>query len=175
MSFIFIVFVMVPLSVILLLISGMTEKKFFAQIAGFIWVTIISVSILSEIVGTIFSKKVLEKSDYYGEYIIDRDHFSGKQADWQYNNFRFEIKRNDSIYFFILDRNSIIKTYKGKISTKTRYKSARLKISMEQPTHHILSTSPTVYRDFWSFYLVFNSTKFNNMFFKKGKWKPLNN
>ena len=75
MSFLFIVFVIVPLSVILLLISGMTYKKFFAQIAGFIWITIISVVIFLEIVGPIFSKKVLEKSDYYGEYIIDRDYF----------------------------------------------------------------------------------------------------
>jgi hypothetical protein len=175
MYFIFIIFVIVPISIVLLLISGMTEKKFFAQIAAFIWVTIISTAILSEILSPLFSKKKLEKSDYYGEYIIDRDYFSGKQSDWQYNNFRFEIKKNDSIYFFITDKSSIIKTYKGKISTRNRYKSARLKITMEQPNHHILSTSPTVYRGYWSFYLVFNSAKFNNMFFKKGKWKALNN
>ena len=93
MSFIFIIFIIVPLSIVLLLISGMTEKKFFAQIAAFIWVTLISTAILSEISGPLFSKKVLEKSDYYGEYIIDRAYFSGKQADWQYNNFRFEIKK----------------------------------------------------------------------------------
>jgi hypothetical protein len=57
MYFIFIIFVIVPISIVLLLISGMTEKKFFAQIAAFIWVTIISTAILSEILSPLFSKK----------------------------------------------------------------------------------------------------------------------
>jgi hypothetical protein len=39
---------------------------------------------------------------------------------------------------------------------------------MEQPTHHIMTSNPTTYRSAWSFYLVFYSPKFNNVYFKKG-------
>ncbi|NRF37488.1 hypothetical protein [Pedobacter foliorum] len=46
---------------------------------------------------------------------------------------------------------------------------------MKLPTHHIMDGDPTIYRDTWSFYLVFNSPKFGNMFFKKGAWEPLDN
>lgn len=99
--------------------------------------------------------------------------FSGKQSDWQYNTFRFTIKKNDSIYFNITDKDKIIKTYKGKIDTNEIYESKRLIIKMEEPNHHILIENPTTYRQVWNFYLVFNSKKFNNVFFKKGNWKPL--
>ena len=115
----------------------------------------------------------MEKSDFYGEYIIDRDYFSGKQADWQYNNFRFEIKENDSIYFYITNGKLIKESYKGTISTVAPYQSARLKIRMDLPTHHVLNSNPTIYRESWGFYMVFNSPKFHNMYFRKGEWKEI--
>jgi len=46
---------------------------------------------------------------------------------------------------------------------------------MTQPTIHILASNPTTYRNAWNFYLVFNSPKFGNMFFKKGKWEEIEN
>jgi len=120
-----------------------------------------------------YSKKVLKKSDFYEEYIIDRDYFSGKQSDWQYNNFRFEIKGNDSIYFYVTDEQIINETYKGTISTLAPYKSARLVIEMEKPTNHVLTTNPTIYREVWDFFMVFNSPKFHSMYFRKGEWKEI--
>jgi hypothetical protein len=45
---------------------------------------------------------------------------------------------------------------------------------MEQPTHHIMTSNPTTYRGVWDFDLVFNSPAFDNMYFTKGKWKPIN-
>ncbi len=121
------------------------------------------------------AKTELEKKDYHGEYVINREYFKGQQTDWQYNHFRFEIKKNDSIYFYETENDNIVKTYKGKINTTDPniYKSVRLIIDMEKPTTHILTSNPTTYRSAWSFYLVFNSPKFNNMFFIKEKWKPL--
>ncbi|TAE89990.1 MAG: hypothetical protein EAY81_01375, partial [Bacteroidetes bacterium] len=121
------------------------------------------------------AKTELKKKDYYGQYIVNRNYFPGIQADWQYNHFRFEIKENDSIYFYLTDKEKILKTYVGTITTtyRSQYSSARLIINMEQPTHHILTSNPTTYRSTWSFYLVFDSPKFNNVFFKKGQWKPL--
>jgi len=129
--------------------------------------------LLMFVIGILSKKKVLKKSDFYGEYKIDRDYFSGEQADWQYNNFRFEIKENDSIYFYVTDREKINKIYKGTISTLVPSKSARLVIKMERRTHHILTTNPTLYREAWGFFMVFNSPKFNNMYFRKGKWKKI--
>ncbi|WP_188599604.1 hypothetical protein [Polaribacter pacificus] len=47
---------------------------------------------------------------------------------------------------------------------------------MDKPNHHITETNPTTYREpWWNFYLVFKSKKFNNMYFRKGKWKKINN
>ena len=118
-------------------------------------------------------KKVLTKSDFYGEYTIDRDYFSGPQADWQYNTFRFKIKPNDSIIFYVTDKQDVKRIYKGTISCEAPYTSARLAIHMESPTHHILSSHPTIYRGPRSFILVFHSPKFNNMYFRKNRWEPL--
>lgn len=129
---------------------------------------------LTKMLQALISKEILVKKDYCGQYIINRNYFPGKQSDWQYNNFRFEIKDNDSIYFYVTDKERIVKTFRGTISTIKRNNSERLVIKMEQPTHHILASVHTMYRSTWDFYLVFYSSKFNNVYFKKGEWKPLN-
>ena len=108
-----------------------------------------------------------------GEYVINRDYFKGEQTNWQYNHFRFEITDEDSIFFYVTDKEKILKTFRGSIKTTTPYSSARLIIEMEQPTHHIMTSNPTTYRSAWDFYLVFKSPKFYNVFFEKRKWKPI--
>jgi hypothetical protein len=169
----FFVFILVPLTGILLLTWLLTRKRIFGIILGVIWLAILGLAVFSGTVQTLTAKKELEKTDYYGEYIINRDYFPGRQADWQYDNFRFEIKDNDSIYFYVTDKEKILKTFHGTISTVKPWSSERLLIKMEQPTHHIMTSNPTTYRSAWSFYLVFYSPKFNNVYFKKGQWKPL--
>ena len=173
MAFLGFIFVLLPISIILFLLWIFTKKRFFRNILLIMWGGLISLLILSFVFRPLWEKKVLDKSDFYGEYIIDRNYFSGKQADWQYNNFRFEIKKNDSIYFYVTDGKIINETYKGTISTLAPYKSARLVIEMEKPTHHILTTNPTIYREVWDFFMVFNSPKFHNMYFRKGEWKEI--
>ncbi len=167
------IFIVLPLTGILLLIWAITKNKAFGIVLGIIWGGIIGLVILSTIMQTVFATKVLEKDDYYGEYIIDRTYFPGKQADWQYDHYRFEIKNNDSIFFYYTNKEKILKIYRGTIRTITPYQSEVLVINMEQPTHHVLTTDPTVHRETWSFYLVFNSPKFSNMFFKKGQWERI--
>ncbi len=169
----FFALILIPLTLISLSIWLITKIKSFGKTLGLIWIGIFCLIILSFLIKWLTSKTELNKKDYYGEYIINRNYFPGKQADWQYENFRFEIKNNDSIYFYLTNKENILKTYKGTISTIKPYSSERLRIHMEQPTHHILSSNPTIYRSSWSFYLVFNSPKFNNVYFKKGKWKPI--
>lgn len=171
----FFIFILVPLTGILLVIWLVTRKKIFGKAAGLIWLGIFGLALLSGTVQWLTAKKELKKEDYYGEYIVNRDYFPGRQADWQYESFRFEIKDNDSIYFYITDKERILKTYRGTITTTdpSQYSSERLMINMEQPTHHILTTNPTTYRSAWSFYLVFQSSKFNNIYFEKGQFLPL--
>lgn len=155
-----------------LFLYGLKKKSEFIgkTILSFYGVVAVSIILMSTI-GILRQKIVLDKSDFYGEYVIDRSYFAGKQANWQYNNFRFEILKNDSIYFYVTDGKKIIETYKGKISTVAPYKSARLAIKMENPSHHILSTNPTIYRASWDFFMVFKSPKFNNVYFRKGEWE----
>jgi len=167
------IFIVLPISIILFLLWIFTKKKFFGIALIGMWGGMILLLILSAILQPFYTKKVLEKSDFYREYVINRNYFSGKQADWQYNHFRFEIKENDTIYFYVTDGKIITETYKGEISTLAPYKSARLVIEMEQPTHHVLTTNPTIYREVWDFFMVFNSPKFHNMYFRKGEWKEI--
>ena len=169
----FFIFILVPLTGILLIAWLLSRKLWIGKILGFIWLGIFGLVLLSGIVRWLTSKTELDKDDYYGEYVINRDYFQGKQTDWQYNHFRFEITDNDSILFYVTDNEKVLKTYRGTIKTTDprNYRSARLIIEMEEPTHHILTSNPTTYRSAWDFYLVFKSPKFYNVFFEKGKWK----
>jgi len=173
LAFLFFLFILVPLTGILLITWSVTKNDIFGKITGYFWLGLIVLFILGTILRLLTDKKELDKKDYYGKYIINRDYFPGKQADWQYDNFRFEIKNNDSIYFHVTDKKQILKTYRGTITTTKPYDSERLIINMQKPTHHIMSSNPTTYRSAWSFYLVLHSTEFNNMYFKKGKWEPI--
>ena len=169
------ILILVPLTGILMVIWLCSRKLFVVKILGLIWlgvaglVTLVTISIWST------SKTMLGKADYYGEYVINRNYFKGEQTDWQYNHFRFEIATNDSIIFYVTDKEKILKTYRGTIKTTDprNYNSARLIIEMEEPKHHILASNPTTYRSAWDFYLVFKSPKFYNVFFEKRKWKPI--
>ena len=126
------VFILVPLTGILLVTWLLTRKKIYGSALAIIWVTIFGLILLSFILRWFTEKTILDKKDYYGEYIVNRDYFPGKQADWQYNNFRFEIKNNDSIYFYVTDEEKILKTYRGTITTTQSYNSERLIIRMDQ-------------------------------------------
>jgi len=168
----FFAFILIPLTIILLIGWAVTRKNLYGKVVAIIWLGIMGLIMISITIQAITSKKTLRKTDYYGQYIIDRDYFPGKQADWQYDSFRFEVKDNDSIYLFVTNKEQITKTIKGVITTVAPYGSERLMLNMPQPRHHIFETDPTVFRSTWSFYLVFNSSKFGNMYFKKGHWNP---
>ena len=163
----FFILILVPLTGLLLLSWLIWKKKFYVKILLFIWVGVIGLGIIVGIVIKFSSKILLEKKDFYGQYVIDKTKFSGKQSDWQSDNFHFEIKENDSILFYVKTKENLFKIFKGTITTTKPYKSHRLVINMVQPTHHILTSNPTIYRLNRSFYIVFNSPKFGNVFFTK--------
>ena len=171
----FFILILVPLTGILFVVWLISRKLLIGKILGLVWLGIFGLMLLVVVLNWLTSKTELDKKDYYGEYVINRDYFKGKQTDWQYNHFRFEITEQDSIFFYVTDRKKKLKTYRGTITTTNpiNWGSDRLIIEMQQPTHHILTSNPTTYRSAWSFYLVFNSPEFYNVFFKKGKWKPI--
>ncbi len=110
-----IIFIILPLSVLLLVLWLFFDKTIFAKILVAMWLAIFVIVFVIGFLTDLFilPKKKLDKEDYYGTYIIDRDFFKGKQADWQYNHFRFEIRENDSIYFYIRRKNKLIKFTKA--------------------------------------------------------------
>ena len=119
----------------------------------YFWIFIFVIGFFEDEIRTIYRLKKLHRDDFIGEFVIDRKCFAGKQADWQYDNFRFEIKKNDSIYFYVTNKERLIKTYRGTITTTKPYSSEILKVKMEQPTNHIMSSNPGIYRGKWSFIL----------------------
>ena len=116
-------FIIFPLTVIFLVLWISSKKRVFGKILGLIWITILLLVFAQKICMWSTAKKILKKEDYYGEYIINRDYFPGKQANWQYDHYRFEIKENDSIFFYLTDREKILKTFRGRIATTSTYSS----------------------------------------------------
>lgn len=167
----FFIFILLPLSLVLFIVAIFNSKAL--KVLGYTWLTVVILVVVSFALRPLTTKKVLSKEDYYGSYIIDRKFCHGKQADWQYDHYRFEIKENDSIYFYVTDHEQIIKTYQGSIKTVSPHGSARLVVHMKDSTFHVTNSYPTTYRRIWNFYLVFNSPLFHNMFFKKGDWEPI--
>ncbi len=170
--FLLLLFIVGPSTIILILIGLFTRDKDYFIAIGVIWFLLFGLICLSISINFFTSKKNLDQSDLYGDYVIDRSHFPGKQADWQYDHFRFTLTHSDSIYFHETEGANIIKTHKGSIRFLTKYSQPRLIIEMENDTcHHIIEKYPTLYRKVWSFYYVFHSPKFKNVFFRKGKWR----
>lgn len=108
----------------------------------------------------------LTRQDIIGEYRIDTNFFTGTNANWQFEHFRFFIKDSDSIEFIVhTDNKTISKTYKHKV-TFTGGTPTLWRISADT-THHVIQHQPTLYRGHKKFYYVFRSDKFGNMFFRK--------
>ena len=169
------VFIALPLTGLLLLLWLLTRKEAFGRLLLLMWTGIIALVFLISTMSLFLGKKEISKNDVYGEYVIDRSHFPGKQADWQYNHFRFKITERDSIYFYETDGKRIVRTHRGTVSFLEQYSRPRLVIRMDQPGHHVIQYDPTLYRTTWSFYYVFRSPRFYNVFFEKEKWEPLEN
>ena len=163
-----------PVTLLLLIIWLFSKKKIFGKIAAYIWLTFLGLIALMCIVSIFKTKKEIEKDDIYGDYIINRNKCPGKQANWQYNHYRFKITEDNKIFFYITDKEKIIKTIKGTVEIKDYYTpSPRLKINFDEPRFHIIQDNPTLYREIWTFYYVFHSEKFDNMFFTKGNWSSI--
>ena len=167
--YLFIIIIGLVPSIIFFLILFITKKRIFAKIGCVVFFLPFVLLALIYIYGYCFVDKMqVDKEDIYGEYIINKKKCPGNQANWQYEHYRFEIKKNNKIYFKILnDNKKIIKTIVKDIEIKEYYNSPHIDIKPKVDDLHILRKNPTLYREIWSFYYVFESEKYGNMFFKK--------
>jgi len=113
------------------------------------------------------SKMSVDKRDYYGHYRIDRDMFPGKNAEWQYEKYRFRVDKSGSIIFDEKGGDSSIESCKVKFEVLEYFDNARIKLFNGRTCHHIFTSLPLLVRDSWSFQLVFRSPHYGNMYFKK--------
>ena len=174
MAFFFLLFVLLPIGLIVLLysaISGKTGCLKLLLIAGGAGAFLLLLMIL---IYPSWQQIELEPEDYLGSYIIDRYYFRGPQADWQYNHFRFKIRKPNKVFFYQTEGAKIEKVYRGKAFWITKgHSSARIHLEMDSPTHFIIASDPTTFRFVDNFRLVFNTTRFGNVRFRKEKWEAL--
>jgi len=143
-----------------------TKKKVVLAILVGLWGVTVLLFILAAITAHFRTSIRLTKQDIVGEYRIDTNLYSGTNAKWQYEHFKFFISDNDSILFIVMKGKEIPnKFYKHKI----KYSAGPPDLwSIEaDTTHHVIQHRPTLYRGHNKFYYVFHSDKFGNMFFRK--------
>ncbi|HEX7414061.1 MAG TPA: hypothetical protein VF411_08440 [Bacteroidia bacterium] len=171
----FLLMFILPATAILLVLWLTTWNNLFGKILLCFWLSLFGLMLLGVVVNFFTSKTNLKRNDIYGEYVIARAKCRGKQADWQYDHFRFEIIKPNIFLFHVTDKDKILKTYKGALTFLEEYERPRIVLQVDTPRHHIIEDKPTLYREPFSFYYVFHSTKFGNVFFEKGHWKPIGN
>lgn len=156
------------LTTIGLLVYFFTSKKKIAlTILGAIWGLTILVFISAIISDHYRTPIKLTKSDIIWDYHIDTNFFSGTNAKWQYEHYKFTITPTDSIHFFVTNNDTIKKMFKGKL----KYSSGPpyLWTIQSDTTNHVIKSPPTLFRGHNKFYYVFKSDIFGNMFFRKVK------
>ena len=124
------------------------------------WVPFLFIILCAVTVIWLENEVVLTKKDFYGTYRINRNYFPGEDAEWQYEHYKFKILENDSI----------VRVYKGKVFFNESYKSVRIWFDMLSPVHHVMSDQPLIIRSRWGFDIVMFSPLYNNMYFEKSCW-----
>ena len=169
------IIILLSLSVLLLLAYLLTGEKTFVWILILGWGGVIALICVICTFSFFHTKKVVHAADIYGSYVIDRARYPGKQADWQYDHFRLKIDRNDGFILFQTDGERIVRKVQCSADfVEGRHASSRLIITPQKAIAPILGGNPALYRSIFSFYYVFQSPLYGNMFFKKGTWHPRN-
>ena len=111
------------LGILILMIFGFFSKiKVIKQIAVISWIMLFLLIVFLSVMKLFTTKMKLKQHKIYGEYVVDKNKFAGKQADWQYNNYRFEIKKDNKIY--VLTKNLLLNRFKRLFSCFLVHKCA---------------------------------------------------
>lgn len=102
-------------TIALLIYFFVSKKKIALKILRALWGLTILIIITAVISGTNRRPIALTKADIIGDYKVDTNIFSGRNAKWQYDHYRFIITKTDSIYFYATSKDTILKTFKGKL------------------------------------------------------------
>lgn len=102
------------------------------------------------------------KSDILGHYVIDRSKWPGENSEWQHEIYTLEITE---IHAILRDaRTETVWKYQIKWSeVYDHYWS----FATDSKRHHMLNNGPILYRERFGHYCVFDSSLYNNVFFKK--------
>lgn len=118
------------------------------------------------IVAAIINKPVsLSKNDIVGTYEVDSEFYPGDNADWQKQLFSFVITENDEFWFFERLADGSYKQIKGDLQYYRNAHPMLYRIVLDHP-HKLIDEYPTLYRQRFGFYYVFDSA-FGNMFYRK--------
>lgn len=167
-NFLMILLIM-PVTVILILAWIISRKAIFGKLLGLMWGGIFGFLAFLIVMQIFTTKMKVTKSKIYGNYVIDRSKYPGKQADWQYDNFKFKVTKDNVMHFSYKLSDGEFKTQEIRVDFLEQYYSHRLVLAQDSTRHHIIADNPALYRDVWNFYYVFKSDKFGNVFFKKKK------
>ena len=151
----------------LLIYFVLTKKKIALKVLGGLWALTILIFGLGLFMDNFRKPISLTKQDIIGEYRIDTNFYPGRNAKWQYENYKFTITSNDSLYFYQISGDKIFKSY----AYKLKYSSGPpdLWSIANDTTCKILKYPPTLYRGHNKFYYVIRSDNYRNMFFRKQK------
>ena len=149
----------------LLIYFVVTKKKIALKILGGLWVLTILILGLGLFMDKFRKPISLTKQDIICEYRIDTNFYPGRNAKWQYKNYKFTITSNDSLYFYQTSGDKIFKSY----AYKLKYSSGPpdLWTIQSMTTYHVIKYPPILYRGHNKFYYVFKSDIYGNMFFRK--------
>jgi Mn2+/Fe2+ NRAMP family transporter len=95
------------ISIIIFILEIIFKKRIFRQLNKALWILFLLTPFILALASIFTNKKTVEKEDLYGNYIIDRDKCSGKQADWQYNHYRFKITEDNKFSFMLQKRKTL--------------------------------------------------------------------
>ncbi len=158
---------------LVILLSGKGKRKAAIRVILMMYGVGSGLLILGEMtlvtVSSINSPMSVDRSDVIGTYKVDKNMFTGPQANWQHDHFTMTITDEDTLILRSLDINGAWHEYMRPIVPVQGAHSYLWRFSTEGDStmHHILINTPTLHRQQWSFYYSFQSPRFGTVFFRK--------
>ncbi len=143
---------------ILLVVFLLTKSR----AAGTIFIGFTLLPFAAFLLAWLFNPTVPTRSEIIGDYEIDRSRYPGPNADWQHANYALKITDSEVI---LTDARSS-KVWKSHIDWFDD-PAYRWKFLGSRKRHHLLAEGPAIIRDSFSYYYVFRSPLYGDVFFTK--------